>query len=231
MENKAFATYKQKYDALSDVMPYVEKKDDNGELLQRIDVSVSDFDDTYVYVSRWIYSSEDGYRDEIGRYAYSFDKDTMKAELTSDFEEMIRAWLTLEENKKLQEERAVFIQVTAKLEDLTRELDKAKESLFELEDLKKYKAQVENEIIKSEKMSLFAKYDEHIGDSEEYNKLKEDMDKFSAIELEKRFALILVADKIKFSKAGKKANKIAKIDFEKEIVSEKCPYGNLFDGK
>ncbi|MEF9983700.1 MAG: hypothetical protein RR806_03185 [Oscillospiraceae bacterium] len=101
------ATYQQKREALSNACDSKFERDDNGEIISSVNFWVQDFDDTFVYVERNFYS-DDNSECKHGRFAYTYNKADMTATLTSEFEEMVVTWLTLEENEKLEKSRNAF---------------------------------------------------------------------------------------------------------------------------
>ena len=97
------ATYRQKRKALSNVLDPKIEKDSDGNITYEEYLYVEDFDDQYVYVEKCVWTPN--YECIYGRYTYTFNEETLEATITSEFEEMILTWLTLEENQKLQDER------------------------------------------------------------------------------------------------------------------------------
>lgn len=109
-ENNALkysATYQQKRDAIQNALDPVIIRDDNGEVVSSTNYYACDFDDKYVYVSRYICTDSDS-QDDNGRFTYSFDESAMTAVITGSFEPMIVKWLTVAENQQIEDSRKEF---------------------------------------------------------------------------------------------------------------------------
>lgn len=102
------STYKEKREAISEVMPCVAEKNESGDLVHCIDFWLCDFDETFAYVERSEWSDKEGYSETKGRFTYSFSEDGKKANITSDFEEMFVKWLTQDEVAQLDAMRAHY---------------------------------------------------------------------------------------------------------------------------
>ncbi len=185
------ATYKQKRQALSNALDPIIVKDADGNYVEETYFYIEDFSDEYVFVERDHWTASD-YDCKYGRYSYTFDEATLTATLTSDFEEMVKVWLTLEEKAKLDEERANY---ETKYETLEKEFSdyKAEHSYFnaEFEELKSYKESKEIEERQNAEEELFAKYKETIGETEEFKSLMEKSAEFSLDELKKECLCIV----------------------------------------
>lgn len=101
------ATYNQKREAISNALDPVIVAGADGRPVSETYYWLSDFDDKYAYVIRDVWTADD-YQSDYGRFAYSFSEDGLTANITGEFEQMVVKWLTLEENRKLEEERSQF---------------------------------------------------------------------------------------------------------------------------
>lgn len=181
------ATYRQKRNALSSVFGDKIEKDNLGNIVSETYFYVSDFDDEYVYVERDTWTA-DTYENKYGRYSYTFDSATLTATITSDFEEMILTWLTLDENQKLQEERSKYEAIITEYSDYkgTHSVENS-----EYQKLVDYKEKFEADKRKDDEDIIFSKYHERIGNTTEFEKLKENSSKYSIDELEKECIYIV----------------------------------------
>ena len=110
------ATYRQRLEALKNALPPVVVRNGDGEVVSETDYWIADFDDTYVFVERHTWTSEE-HNCTYGRFQYSVSDDGQAASLTSEFEEMVMRWLTLEENAKLEQSRNAFEVLNAEYEE------------------------------------------------------------------------------------------------------------------
>lgn len=185
------ATYNQKRDALRNTLDPVIVKDAGGNLIEETYFYVSDFDDEFVFVEvdHW---TVDNYDCKYGRYPYTFDESTLTATISGDFEELVRVWLTLDEKAKLDEERANYETKYAALE---KEFSgyKAEHSFLDSEfnELKEYRLNKETAERKEAENTLFAKYANTIGETVDFEQLKEKASEFSLESLEKECLYII----------------------------------------
>jgi hypothetical protein len=193
------ATYRQKRDALSNALDRKIEKDADGNIIYEEYTWVEDFDDTYVYVEKNVWTA-DNYDCKHGRYTYVFDETNLTATITSEFEEMIQVWLTLEENKKLQDERA---NATAEFEKLKGDFNEYKnnysthnEEVIRLKNFETQKLAEERDVQETE---IFSQYEEKLGEVAEFKALKESAKNFSIEDLEKELALLYVKKTANFS--------------------------------
>ena len=220
------ATYNQKRQALRNALDPIVVKDEDGNYIEETYFYVEDFSDEYVYVEKDYWSAND-YKCTFGRFAYSFDEATVTATLTSEFEEMVKMWLTLEEKENLEKER---LEKETKFEALEKEFTEYKENYSvtneEFEELKTYKSNKEAEERKFAEESLFTDYEETIGETEEFKALKEKASEFSLDALKKE-CLCIVGMYSMTNKAQKtqKSNPL-KFSFEPK-VEDNDPYGGI----
>lgn len=133
VEQKSFsATYNQKRQALQNSLP----------VSDNVYCWLMDFDDSYVYYEQIEFADDD--RTEINlRASYVFDIDTLSAQISSDTEIIICKWLTLEENAKVEADRALLEELkTFKQErlqaDHENEIDLAVEEFADLEGIEEF---------------------------------------------------------------------------------------------
>lgn len=185
---KTFSTtYKQKQEALNNALPHDVTKDENGNVIAETYYWVSDFDDTYIYVEKSTWS-ETGGRDEVyGRFSYTFDETEITATISSDFEIMVRVWLTVEEKEKLDTERQQYEVIVAENATIKEQYSNLESVVVEL---KEYKETKENEIRKEAEDKIFAKFDVELSEIDDYKSLKENSKDYTIKQLEKEcFAL------------------------------------------
>lgn len=102
------ATYNQRRDALQNALDSNSVTDSTGKVIECSNYWVSDFDDAYVYVNRYIWRQDGDCNDDYGRFAYNFNDTDLTAQISGEFEVMYRMWLTEEERQKLEASRNVF---------------------------------------------------------------------------------------------------------------------------
>jgi len=179
-ETSSFSTtYRQKRDALSNALDPVIITDATGSVISETYFWVEDFCDEYVYVEKDYWTKTD-YETKYGRYSYTFDDAKIEASITSDFEEMVKVWLTLDERTKIDEDRA-------KYEVLSEEYSLyQKEHSFlnsEVEELKTYRKAAED--------AIFSEFNERIGGTKEFEELKESSADYSIKDLKKECLCIV----------------------------------------
>lgn len=220
------ATYRQKREALANALDPIIVKDSNGNYVEETYFYVEDFDDTHVFVEMDHWTAND-YECKYGRYAYTFDTETLSATLTSDFEEMVKMWLTIEEKNALEAERANYTSIEKEFSDY-----KAEHSFLDSEFnvLKEFKETTEKENRKTNEDALFAKYETLIGESADFATLKENAANYSIEDLDKE-CLCIVG---KFSLLNKKTTepstekKTLKFSLDNpEATPDDEPYGGL----
>ncbi len=162
------ATYKQKRDALANALDPKIDKDENGNIIYEEYLWVEDFDDQFVYVEKSIWTP-DNHEIKYGRFTYTFDETSLTASITSDFEEMVLVWLTLEEHQKLQDERNKFEVIAAEYEQLKTENETLKSVN---EELTNYKNNNELKLHTASLEELFSQFEDELKDNEEYIQFK-----------------------------------------------------------
>jgi hypothetical protein len=209
------ATYRQKREALQNALDPKIEKDDDGNITYEEYLWVEDFDDTYVFVEKSVWTP-DNYERKYGRFTYTFNEETITATITGEFEEMVLVWLTLEENQKLQEERnttsAEFEKLKGEFEDYKNKYSTPNEEVARLQEFEKTTLAKQR---KEAEESLFEQFDEKLKGVEEYEALKTKTSEFSLEDLEKECFIILGKKNANFSsKPSTKKDKV-KIDFTK----------------
>lgn len=145
------ATYNQRRDALRNALDSVVVRNAMGDVVSATHYWVNDFDDTYVFVERYVYSADGNDNTDHGRFSYTMNEADNTATITSDFELMHLMWLTTEEKAKLETSRNAFA---------------------ELEELRGYKAEIEREKRQAAVDDLFGRF-EDLAQSEEFAALRE----------------------------------------------------------
>ena len=220
------ATYKEKRQALQNALDPIVVKDAEGNYVEETYFYIEDFSDEYVFVEKDHWTAND-YDCKYGRFAYTFDEATRTATISSEFEEMVKVWLTLDEKAKVDEERANY---ETKYSDLEKEFSdyKAEHSFLDSEfnALKEYKENKEVEERKCAEDALFADYEETIGETEEFKSLKEKASEFSLDALKKE--CLCIVGMYSMTNKTKETNKPDSLKFSLEPeVSEDEPYGGL----
>lgn len=230
-ESVAFsATYNQKRKALSNALDPIIVKDAEGNYVEETHFYVSDFDDEYVYVEVDHWNATGDYTCKYGRKSYTFDETTLTATISDEFEEMVKVWLTLNEKEKLDTDRANY-------ESISTEFDAYKSehsyTNSEYETLKEFEEKVNKEKRKADENSVFAEYENEIGDTPEFSELKEKASEFSIEELKKE-CLCIVGLYARANKSNEtKVEKPKEIKFSVETPSgddeNEKPYGGLME--
>ena len=220
------ATYKEKRQALQNALDPIIVKDAEGNYVEETYFYIEDFSDEYVFVEKDHWTAND-YDCKYGRFAYTFDEATRTVTITSEFEEMVKVWLTLDEKAKVDEERANY---ETKYSDLEKEFSdyKAEHSFLDSEFnvLKEYKENKEVEERKCAEDALFADYEETIGETEEFKSLKEKASEFSLDALKKE--CLCIVGMYSMTNKTKETNKPDSLKFSLEPeTSEDEPYGGL----
>jgi len=106
-EVSVFATYEARRRALEGALPEIRKTNEENQVVYSEYYWLEDFDDSYAYVGRRIYTAESGESDkrDNGRFAYTINENG-EADLSGEFEPMIVRWLTVAESASLDKERA-----------------------------------------------------------------------------------------------------------------------------
>lgn len=192
------ATHNQMRDALNNVLDPIVERNSDGDVIASTYFWIQDFDDKYVYVERYHWADRDS-ETKYGRFSYTFDQETLKAALTSEFEEMVVKWLTLEE---------------------ARSIDEARSNYSELVELRQYRCNHESDAIISEFSDLEG--------NEAFEALKADHAKFSSDEL-RRECFVIRGMSVVVTKTQEEEKPIRFAVFNKsgDTASEK-PYNGVF---
>ena len=220
------STYKQKGEALKNALDPVIVKDAEGNYIEETYYYVEDFSDEYVYVEVHHWTQND-YECKFGRFSYTFDEANLSATITSDFEEMVKVWLTIEENENLEKER---IANESKFSELEQEYSDYKENhSFSNDDyqvLKTYRDNKEKEERELAESQLFAKYDKKIGETDEFKELKKNASQYSIEELKKE--CLCIVGLYASADDEKDADVSLKFSFEPRNTKDmEDPYGGL----
>lgn len=132
------ATYNEKREALSALLKY-EAVWDGDNLISETSYYLDDFDDHYAYFERYVWSAGDTKCDHI-RVAYQYNEEDHEAEKIGEPEGMIVKWLTLDEDRQLEEARDAFKELKEfKDKTLKEKHDAEIEGVFaEFKDLEKF---------------------------------------------------------------------------------------------
>lgn len=220
-------TVNQKREALNNALDGSVVKDAEGNIIEETYFYICDFDDTYVYVEKdhWV---QGDYDCSYGRYTYIFDNETITATITSEFEQMIRVWLTLEENQKIQDERAKYEKLSDDFEEYKNNYSTSNSEVERLQNFEKETLETaRNEAEKA----LFETFPQLTG-NEEFENLKKKSSEFTLEQLEKEISHIVVKTSEEFKAYSQKReqNPIVKVKNFKHESNDNNPYGDLFDG-
>lgn len=226
------ATYRQKREALSNALDPKIEKDADGNITYEEYLWVEDFDDEYVFVEKSIWTT-DNHERTYGRFTYTFVEDTLTATITSEFEEMVLVWLTLDENQKLQDERSNFEALNTKVSEFELTINNLTEEINTLktsnEELSVYKNNNELEIHTNNINEVFSDFEESLKDNEKYITLKSavenDVMNFNVDNLRKD--LLAILGEMNFSKSNKKTKEkvVAPVITTDDNNAEKPRYG------
>ena len=216
--SKYSVTANQKRDLIQSALKKTREFDEDGNLTFAVYYYVCDFDDTYVYVEKDEYTDGD-WKYEYGRLSYTVADDETTATVNEDFEIMIKVWLTVEENEKIQAERKNFELLNA-----------------ELEELRAFKADVEKAEADAKKTAeeaeVFAKFDEKLADVKEYAELKAHSADYEISALEKECYALVGMYAFTSPKTDKKEETTAeplKFSVTKPVNTKAKPYGDVFE--
>lgn len=219
-------TVNQKREALNNALDGSVVKDAEGNIIEETYFYICDFDDTYVYVEK-DHRVQGDYDCSYGRYTYIFDNETITATITSEFEQMIRVWLTLEENQKIQDERAKYEKLSDDFEEYKNNYSTSNSEVERLQNFEKETLETaRNEAEKA----LFETFPQLAG-NEEFENLKKKSSEFTLEQLEKEISHIVVKTSKEFKAYSQKReqNPIVKVKNFKHESNDNNPYGNLFD--
>lgn len=214
------ATYREKRNALEEVLPRNVVLDADGNCVEETYCWIEDFSDEYVFVemSHWTVTTYDC---DYGRYAYTYDEATMTATLTSEFEKMVRVWLTLDEKAQLDAERANYELVKAEYAEYK---ENHSHEDAKVDELIAYRANVEAG-------KVFAKYENRIGETVEFKELKENVMNFSLADLEKECIYIVGLHAEELAKAeSTQISQPLRFSIEEPVADETIvedPYGDI----
>lgn len=218
------ATYRQKYDALRAAFTDNVVRDENGNYVEETCYYINDFDETHVYVeiSHW---TQDNYNCKFVRYSYSMNED-LTVTVSDEYEEMVRVWLTLEENQKINEERDKY---EALSEEFSTYKSEHSYTNSEYETLKEFEEKTNKDKRETDEAAVFSAFEGKIGKTEEFAKLKETASEFTIDDLKKECLCIVgmyaVAETPDDNKEEKKPDGL-KFSFERQ-EEEEDPYGGV----
>ena len=198
------ATFRERLEAMVDVMPNIIEKDKDGNISYEVDYYVQDFDDEYVFVKKYEYKEKE-YSETVGRFKYELLEDNT-IELKSDFEKMINLLVTVEEHDRITAER-----------------DAAEKELKELKEFKDNTLSKQREEAIESVFSMF----EDISNTKEFIELKNNHSEMTVEEIEEK--CFSIKGRQTFSvDTNKKKNSVPKVPAkEREAISAE-PYGGLF---
>lgn len=216
------ATYRQKREALSNALESNIVYDATGNLVSETNYWVEDFDDTHVFVEKYEWTAND-YNSSYGRFSYTFDAVALKATITSEFENMIKVWLTVDENQKLQEERANY-------ELIKTEFDEYKINYStpnsEVERLQKFEKDTKDSKYEADVIEVFSKFEKQLNGISEFETLKTAYTGIAVDAIEEKCFAMLGKKNANFS--AKQKDTVVKLPFESHVERDDAdPYGGL----
>ena len=199
------ATYNQRRDALRNALDSVVVRDPQGNVVSATHYWVNDFDDSFVYVERYMYNANGDDNTDHGRFSYTMNEADNTAAITSDFELMHLVWLTTEEKNKLEAARNTFA---------------------ELDELRHYKAEAEREKRQASLDALFSQFDD-LAQTEGFAHLRESAQEAGTLEEIETKLYALRGRQVKsFSKASDQKHSTVKIGISEDLRDDE-PYGGL----
>jgi hypothetical protein len=220
-------TYRQKREALQNALDPKTEKDDNDNIIYEEYLWVEDFDDEFVFVEKSIWTP-DNYERKYGRFSYTFNDETITATITGEFEEMVLVWLTLEENQKLQEDRASASNYAVLKHDFEEYKNNYSTINSEVERLKEFEKITIASERKEAEINLFSQF-EVLNGIDEFEVLKTKASEYSMDELQEKCYAILGKKNANFSfKSSTKKEKV-KIEFSKSEEKTDGEYDELFN--
>lgn len=196
-ETFSAATYRQKFDAIVNALDDEVVRDEEGHIVKETYYWVSDFDDTYVFAERHVWEKGD-HEATNGRFAYTFNEESLEATIEGEFEKMIVTWLTEAEHEALVQERE---SAKAGAEEFAAYKETHSVENSEVEELREYKANKEASEREAAINELFAQFAD-LAEVEEFKQFAESEEigemELSAIE-DKCFMLRGKATKVEFS--------------------------------
>lgn len=186
------ATYEKKRGAICEVLSamYSNRKNDSGDVVAETRYYLIDFDENYVFVRKEEDSWDNGsynYTNSNWRVGYTYDDENMVAALNGEPEEVFHEWLTREQRQQLETKVAQFEETIATMVEEHKEFEAEHEAYVaehsvdaaqwagavnEINELRQFKANVEAERRQAQIAEIFAKYEERIGEMEEFIALK-----------------------------------------------------------
>lgn len=221
---KFSATYNEKRKAIAQAVSEksVYEKDEQGRYTKYTEYWLSDFDDIYAYVNIYEYENE-SCKNGYARAKYEFNDAEKTAALTSDFEEMVIKWLTLDEVAKLEASRNAFEIMSNEFEQYKKDYSVANS---EVEELRQFKADTLKAAHDSEVAEVFTQFDEKLADDSEYCEFKSNCSD-TDIEVIKNKCFAILGKKLaKFSYEPKKNNSI-KIPVVTDSDNSTDDYGDV----
>jgi hypothetical protein len=217
------ATYRQKRDALSNALDGNIIRDENGIITEETSYWVEDFDDTFVYVEKDHWTAND-YESTYGRFTYTFNETDLTATISSDFEEMVKVWLTVEENQKIQDERNAFELMKSEFNQYKEEHSILDSDYSDYTELKQFKEDTLSSKRDSDEKELFNKFEEDLSSMDEYSNLKEKAKEYSIEQLNEKLYALLGKKNATFSVNKKQNNTKIPVG---AFSDEEDPYGGL----
>lgn len=223
------ATYNEKREIISNAVRANNTCVENGEGVCNTYTwfYLCDFDDNYAYVTRDICDANCDYTTCPGRFSYTIDEEA-KTATTSNFEEMIVTWLTLDEKKAVDDERANF-EATQKEFEAYKENHTIENAEFEA--LKQYKEEKEAEENKAAIDAVVTKYEAAIGKTAEFADLKDNIADYTPETLTKECIYIMGLHVADFANSDSKKFSL-KFPVEADddrIEKDEAPYGGIIE--
>lgn len=220
------ATYQQKYDAIQNALEGDIVKDADGNIIEETRYWVEDFDDTYAYVAKTVWTAED-YNRSYGRLTYSFDETNVVATISGEFEEMIvGVWLTVEENQKLQEERNNLELLNAEYAEYKSNYSTPNSEVKRLQEFEKNTIDTK---YKTDVTEIFTRFEKQLNGVAEFETLKEKHDDMEVNIIEEKCFAMLGKKNANFSVKAKDTVVKLPINYKDEVPED--PYGGILAKK
>lgn len=220
------ATYNQKREAIRNALDSVYVKNEDGDIVESIYYYLMDFSDEYAFVEKDHWTEDGNFEETHGRLPYSFDETTMTATITGDWEDMFLMWLTADEKQSLESMRNEFETIKSDF-DAYKETYKTSEN--DVEDLRKFKAEIVAEKRKQDEDAIFSmEVFKNIVDTEDFKALKEKAGDYDLDTLTEKCFSILGKSTVNFAVNTPVKKETVKINIDVVNSEADDPYGGLF---
>lgn len=220
------ATYNQKREAIRNALDSVYVKNEDGDIVESTYYYLMDFSDEYVFVEKDHWTEDGNFEETHGRLPYSFDEATMTATITGEWVDMFLMWLTADEKQSLETMRNEFETIKS---DFDAYKETYKTSEIDVEDLRKFKADVIAEKRKQDEEAIFSmKEFKDIVNNKDFKALKEKAGDYDLDTLTEKCFSILGKTSVNFSVNTPVKKETVKVNIDVVNPDADDSYGGLF---